>query len=104
MRGSIEDALNELGAVAREGAQAIRAIIPEIVGRIKTVTEFSSFARTISEIASLAVTARVELFKVMPDFGPGGGPGGSGGIIMDGEYAGMSGADAAVLEFKKKWG
>jgi hypothetical protein len=104
MRGSINDALNELSAVASEGAQALRAVIPGVVANIKTVTEFSSFARAMAEITSLTVSAWVDLFKVMPDVGPGGGPGGGGGIIVDGEYAGMSGANAAVLKFKKKWG
>jgi hypothetical protein len=104
MRGSIEDALNELGAVAREGAQAIRAIIPEIVGRIKTVTEFNSFARTIAEITSLAVTATVEMVKVMPDVGSGGG-GPGGGSKMIGEHSEMEKVYTdAILEFKSRWG
>jgi hypothetical protein len=41
MRGSISNALNELGAVACEGAQALRAIIPSVVDEIKTVAEFN---------------------------------------------------------------
>jgi hypothetical protein len=66
MRGSISDALNELGAVASEGAQALRAMIPNVAGEIKTVAEFISMARAMAEITSLTVSAWVDLFKVTP--------------------------------------
>jgi hypothetical protein len=49
MRGSINDALNDLGAVASEGAQALRAMIPNVVGEIKTVAEFISMARPMAD-------------------------------------------------------
>jgi hypothetical protein len=104
MRGSINDALNELSAVASEGAQALRAIIPSVVDEIKTVAEFNSFARTMAEITSLAVAATVEIVKVLPDVGPGGGgPGGES--KMGGDLADIPSVYSnAVTEFKKKWG
>jgi hypothetical protein len=99
MRGSIEAAPNELAAVAVEGAQAIRAIIPQIVAEIKTVAEFNSMARTMPEITSLVVRARVELFTVMPDVGPG------GGSKMIGEHSEIENVYTnAILEFRKKHG
>jgi hypothetical protein len=103
MRGSINDALNELGAVASEGAQAFRAMIPNVVGEIKTVAEFNSMARAMAEITSLTVSACVDLFKVMPDVGPVGGPGGGAKII--GEHSEMEKVYSnAILEFKNRWG
>jgi hypothetical protein len=104
MRGSINDALNDLGAVASEGAQALRAIIPSVVDEIKTVAEFNSFVRTMAEITSLAVTATVEIVKVLPDVGPGGGSPG-GGSKMDDEPSEMENVYSnAVREFRKKYG
>jgi hypothetical protein len=103
MRGSISSALNELGAVASEGAQALRAIIPSVVDEIKTVAEFNSFVRTMAEITSLAVTATVEIVKVLPDVGPGGG--GGGGSKMISEHSEIENVHShAVREFRKKYG
>ena len=104
MRGSISNALNELGAVASEGAQALRAMIPGVVANIKTVAEFNSFARTMAEITSLAVTATVEIVKVLPDVGPGGGgPGGGSKMISEpSEIENLY--SNAILEFREKHG
>jgi hypothetical protein len=108
MRGSISNALNELGALASEGAQALRAMIPNVVGEIKTVAEFNSMARAMAEITSLTVSACVDLFKVMPDLGPGGGgPGGGpgGGSKMIGEHSEIEKVYSdAISEFRKKYG
>jgi hypothetical protein len=104
MRGSINDALNELSAVASEGAQALRAIIPGVVANIKTVTEFSSFARAMAEITSLTVSAWVDLFKVLPDVGPGGG-GLGGGSNMISEPSEIENVYSnAIREFREKYG
>jgi hypothetical protein len=104
MRGSISNALNELGAVASEGAQALRAIIPSVVDEIKTVAEFNSFARTMAEITSLAVTATVEIVKVLPDVGPGGGGPGGGSKMIDEPSEMENVYSTAIQEFRKKYG
>jgi hypothetical protein len=68
------------------------------------VTEFSSFARAMAEITSLTVSAWVDLFKVMPDVGPGGG-GPGGGSKMIGEHSEIENLYTnAILEFRKMHG
>jgi hypothetical protein len=75
-----------------------------VVANIKTATEFSSFARAMAEITSLTVSATVEIVKVLPDVGPGGG-GPGGGSKMIGEPSEIESVYSnAVTEFKKKWG
>jgi hypothetical protein len=99
MRASINDALNELGVAIFEGAQVIRSMVPGVVANIKTVAEFNSFVRTIAEVTSLIVAARVELYNVKPDSRAG------GGSKMIDEHAEMEKAyEDAISEFRKKYG
>jgi hypothetical protein len=59
---------------------------------------------TMAEITSLAVTATVEIVKVLPDVGPGGG-GPGGGSKMISEPSEIENVYSnAILEFRKKYG
>jgi hypothetical protein len=52
-----------LGAVASEGAQALRAMIPNVVGEIKTVAEFNSMARDDRDYEPTLVSFRLLLHE-----------------------------------------